>query len=304
MEPMFFSRGSSRNPSSSVNANPTTLINFALFDLVGKVLSPRIRDLGKITLCRDNTPTELAKLYPHAGPLLGTRWNEDLVADCWPGLLRMAGSLKYGQATASLIVGKWSAASRQNTLAAALTEWGMLRRTIHVAQYLSDPAYRRKIARQLNKGESLHALRRELHYAHQGTIGKPHLADQTEQAWCLTVLTNAVITWTTEYCQLAVRQLRAAGRAVPCRMRSWPTSPRRTARTSTSSASSSWTSKPSSPSSTPPAGARCARPPRWICGDKRGDTGAMTLAWSSARRSRRRAGGRYQTPETSKTFVF
>ena len=105
--------------------------------------------------------------------------------------------------------------SRQNTLAAALKEWGMLRRTIHAAKYLSDPAYRRKIARQLNKGESLHALRRDLHYAQQGTIGKPLLADQTEQAWCLTVLTNAVITWTTEYYQIAVQDLRAKGRAVP-----------------------------------------------------------------------------------------
>ena len=48
---------------------------------------------------------------------------------------------------------------------------GELRRTIHAAKYVSDPAYRRKIARQLNKGESLHALRRDLHYAHQGTVG-------------------------------------------------------------------------------------------------------------------------------------
>jgi hypothetical protein len=28
-----------------------------------------------------------------------------------------------------------------------------------------------KIARQLNKGESLHVLRRDLHYPQQGTIG-------------------------------------------------------------------------------------------------------------------------------------
>ncbi|MFG1967332.1 Tn3 family transposase, partial [Nonomuraea sp. NPDC049028] len=76
----------------------------------------------------------------HAGPLLSARWNEDLITECWPDLLRMAGSLKYGQATASLVVGKWSAASRQNTLAAALKEWGMLRRTLHAAKYLSDPA--------------------------------------------------------------------------------------------------------------------------------------------------------------------
>ena len=90
----------------------------------------------------------------------------------------MAGSLKYGQATASLIVGKWSAASRQNTLAGALKEWGTLRRTIHAASTCRIRRTRRKIARQLNKGESLHALRRDLHYAQQGTVGKPLLADQ------------------------------------------------------------------------------------------------------------------------------
>ncbi|MBB5081479.1 TnpA family transposase [Nonomuraea endophytica] len=185
-----------------------------MFDLAGKALTPRVRDLSLVTLVRD-TPTEIAKRYPLAGPLLGARWNEDLVAACWPDLLRMAGSLKYGQATASLIVGTWSAASRQNTLTAALKEWGMLRRTVHLAKYLSDPAFRRKISRQLNKGESLHALRRDLHYAQQGTITRPHLEQQSEQAWCLTLLTNSVAAWTNEYYPLAVVELRAQGRDVP-----------------------------------------------------------------------------------------
>jgi len=190
------------------------VVNFALFDLVGLLL-PRIRDLGKITLCRTSTPRNTAARFPHAGPLLTARLDEDLITSCWDDLLRMAGSLKFGQATASLIVGKWSAASGQNTMAAALKEWGLLQRTIHAARYLSDPAYRRKITRQLNRGESLHALRRDLHYANQGSIGAAHQGEQTEQAWCLTLLTNAVITWTTEYYQLAVEQLRAAGRDVP-----------------------------------------------------------------------------------------
>jgi len=199
----------------ATDTHGVTLINFALFDLVGKALTPRIRDLGKITMCRDDTPSAVNARYPHAGPLLSTRLNADLIVDCWPDLLRMAGSLKFGEATASLIVGKWSAASRQNTLAAALKEWGTLRRTIHSAKYLSDPVYRRKISRQLNKGESLHALRRDLHYANRGTIGKVHLEQQTEQAWCLTVLTNAVVTWSTEYYSLAVAQLRGQGRDIP-----------------------------------------------------------------------------------------
>jgi Tn3 transposase DDE domain len=132
----------------------------------------------------------------------------------WDDLLRLAGSLKFGHATASLLVGKLSASTRQNTLAAALKEYGALRRTIYAARYLSDPAYRRKISRQLNKGESLHALKRDLLYAHEGTIRARHLEQQTEQTWCLTLVANAVVTWTTEYYGLAVESLRAAGRRV------------------------------------------------------------------------------------------
>jgi Tn3 transposase DDE domain len=37
-----------------------------------------------------------------------------------------------------------------------------MRRTIHTARYLPDAVYRRKITWQLNKGESLHALSRDL----------------------------------------------------------------------------------------------------------------------------------------------
>lgn len=199
----------------ATDTHGVTLINFALFDLVGKALTPRIRDLGKVTPVPRRHPSVVNARYPHAGPLLTDRLDQDLVVDMWPDLLRMAGSLKFGQATASLIVGKWSAASRQNTLATALKEWGTLRRTIHSAKYLSDPVYRRKIGRQLNKGESLHALRRDLHYANHGTVRRRHLEQQTEQAWCLTVLTNAVITWTTEYYAMAVDRLRAAGRDIP-----------------------------------------------------------------------------------------
>jgi TnpA family transposase len=125
---------------------------------------------------------------------LTRRANLDLVAAHWDDLLRLAGSLKFGHATASLLVSKLSASGRQNALATALKEYGTLPRTIYAARYLSDPAYRRKISRQLNKGESLHALKRDLLYAHEGTVRARHLEQQTEQAWCLTLITNAVVT--------------------------------------------------------------------------------------------------------------
>ena len=198
----------------ATDTHGVTLVNFGLFDLLGLQLSPRIRDLGKITLYRTGPKSEVMSAFPLAGPLLTRRCNMDLIAGHWDDLLRLAGSLKFGHATASLLVGKLSASSRQNALAAALKEYGALQRTIYAARYLPDPAYRRKISRQLSKGESLHALKRDLLYAHEGTVRARHLQEQTEQAWCLTLVTNAVVTWTTEYYGRAVESTRAAGRRV------------------------------------------------------------------------------------------
>ena len=75
----------------ATDTHGATLVNFGLFDLVGKSLTPGIRDLGKITLVRDNSPAATSARYPHAGPLLADRWNEDLVAECHPDLLRWTG---------------------------------------------------------------------------------------------------------------------------------------------------------------------------------------------------------------------
>ena len=60
----------------------------------------------------------------------------------------MAGSLQYGQATASLVAGKWSASSGQHPGGRARGV-GTLRCTIRAARHLSDPAYRRKIGRSI-----------------------------------------------------------------------------------------------------------------------------------------------------------
>jgi TnpA family transposase len=109
----------------ATDTHGVTLVNFALFDLVGLQLSPRIRDLGKITLYRTGANADFVRAYRNAGPLLTRRLDTGLIAEHWDDLLRLAGSLKFGHATASLIVGKLSRADRQqNAFAAALKEWG------------------------------------------------------------------------------------------------------------------------------------------------------------------------------------
>lgn len=199
----------------ATDTHGVTLVNFALFDLLGKTLSPRIRDLKGIVLHRMGPRSEYHSRYPHAGPLLTGHADLDLIASQWDDMLRLAGSIKFGHATASLLVSKLCASSRQNTLAAALKEWGAIRRTIYACRYLSDTSYQRKISGQLNKGESLHALRRDIHYARLGQVTKHHTEQQTEQAWCLTLVTNAIVAWMTEYLGLAVDVQRSRGISIP-----------------------------------------------------------------------------------------
>ena len=156
-------------PTSPFVTRYLTLANFALFDLVGLQLSPRIRDLGKITLYRTGPRAGFLARYPAAGPLLTRRLNSELITAMWDDLLRVAASVKGGHATAALVVGKLCSSKRQqNALTAAIKECGALRRTVYAARYLADETYRRRIARQLNKGENLHSLRRSLAYAGEG----------------------------------------------------------------------------------------------------------------------------------------
>lgn len=63
-------------------------------------------------------------------------------------------------------------------------------------------------------GESLHALRRDLFFAHLGQVGRRHLDDQIDQAPCLTPVINACVPWTTTYFADTLDALGAEGHDV------------------------------------------------------------------------------------------
>lgn len=134
----------------ATDTHGVTLVNFALFDLLGMQLSPRIRDLGKITLYRPVPRAGAEARFPHAGGLLTRKLNLDLIAEHYDDLLRLAGSLKFGHATASLLVGKLTASGRQNALAAALKEYGAMRRTLYACRYLTTGARSRASSTRAN----------------------------------------------------------------------------------------------------------------------------------------------------------
>ena len=181
---------------------------FALFDLLGMRFSPRIRDIGDQQLYRlvdDNA------LYPNLDFRLTGRINLDRIQPRWENMLRVAGSLKLGWVTASLLISKLQAYPRQNKLTQVLQEYGRLIKTIFILKYLKSESYRRRIGAQLNKGEKLHELRSFLVFGEEGKIRRKQEEAQQNQAGCLNLLTNAVIVWNTVYMQAVIDALAREG---------------------------------------------------------------------------------------------
>jgi TnpA family transposase len=171
--------------------------------------SRRIRDIAdQASSCIERIAAFTTSTLSHCFP--GTI-NHDLKLGRWDDLVRLAASQKMGWATASLLVGKLQSHRRQNAVLRALQEYGQPIKTIHIVRCLDSPEYRRRIGIQLNKGESLHDLRRFLFFANEGEIRRAQHDDPTVQALCLNLVTNAVITWNTGYMTKMLDALRANG---------------------------------------------------------------------------------------------
>jgi len=186
-----------------------TEIIFALFDLLGYRFTPRLRDLSDRRLFTSGAID--MQCYPRLQPQVTHRINRPRILDWWDDMLRVIGSMKLGWVTASLFVQKLQAYPQQNALAVALQEYGRLVRTLHIMRWYAYPEERRRILRQLNKGEALHDLRAALMIANKGTLRHPRGEVLAHQASCLNLVTNAVIIWNTVYMAAVVEQLKQEG---------------------------------------------------------------------------------------------
>lgn len=189
-----------------------TEVIFALFDLLGMRFSPRIRDLADQKLYR--TSNIHLNVYPLLKEHIQGIINQGLILDDWDEMLRLVGSLKMGWVTASLIIQKLQAFPRKHPLMRVLQEYGRLIKTIHILRWYADEANRRRLKRQLNKGEALHILRSHLFYANQGEIKTQQDDQLLNQVGCLNLVTNAIIVWNTVYIEQVVHQLRQEGHSI------------------------------------------------------------------------------------------
>jgi TnpA family transposase len=187
-----------------------TEVVMATAALLGFALAPRIARLHEQTLYK----LDRSRRYPHLDPILDGTVKAHMVRRAWDEVVRVVASIHARTASASLILHRLGSYARQHSVHQALSEIGRVEKTIHILHTLDDEEYRRRMGRELNKGEASHDLSRFLFFGKEGTLRGRGFEDQRHSFSCLGVLHNAVVAWTTLHIGPVVEQLRAEGHAI------------------------------------------------------------------------------------------
>ena len=139
---------------------------FALFALLGKRFSPRLRDLKLKQFHTFDGPDAYPALRKHIGLTL----RPELMREHWSEILHMAASMNDRVVAPSTMLKKLSASQKPSLLSKALSEVGRLERTLFMIEYYSDPGLRRRCQGGLNKGEAAHKLKRAVFFHESGEI--------------------------------------------------------------------------------------------------------------------------------------
>jgi len=187
-----------------------TEIVFALCYLLGYSFMPRIRDLKDQQLYR----TEKNANPGAFAPLLNKGADLNIIEEQWESMMRVALSLKQRTAPADVIVQRLTSSSPSDRLTKAFTSLGRIIKTEYILRYLTDPALRRTVQIQLNKGEYRHKLPRWIFFADQGEFTTGDYEEIMNKASCLSLVSNAILYWNTIKISGIVDSFRGQGETI------------------------------------------------------------------------------------------
>jgi len=180
---------------------------FGLFWLLGYQFSPRLADIGESRFWRINPTADYGPLNGIARNQISTR----LITHNWDDMLRVAGSLKMGNLSASELIRSLLRSTRPSTLTRAIAEVGRVSKTLFQLDYIDIETYRRRILTQLNRGESRNGLSRATFHGQRGEIRKRYREGQEDQLGALGLVVNVMVLWNTIYMHAALEKLREDG---------------------------------------------------------------------------------------------
>jgi TnpA family transposase len=182
-------------------------IVFAVMHLLGLDFEPRIPRLSDRRLYA----FEPRARYGRLGPLFGQRLDGDLIRAHWDDIGRVISAMRDRTVTPSLILKKLSAYKQQNGLAAALREVGRVQRTLFTVRWFDDPALRRLVTAELNKGEARNSLARAVAFHRLGRFRDRGHENQKTRAAGLNLVTAAIILFNCRYLGRALGEMRSRG---------------------------------------------------------------------------------------------
>ncbi len=185
-------------------------IIFGLFALLGYQFSPRLSDIGSSRFWRMDASAD----YGVLNVISKNRINQDIIVRYWDDFLRVAGSLQLGTVNPTQLIKALQRGGKPTMLGRAIGEFGRIFKTQHNHTFITDPAYRRKILTQLNRGESRHSLARALFYGKRGELHQSYREGQEDQLGALGLIVNAIVIWNTRYMALALEAIRKKGKPI------------------------------------------------------------------------------------------
>ena len=177
----------------AVDTHGYTDVAMALAKGLGFDLCPRLKALKDrhLFLPRGGAVPATLSTLCHA--------NLDLskVAAQWDRIVHLVASVHSGHTSAVNVLARFGSASRGDPLYEALVQLGRLLRTIFLADYFVNEAFRREILRVLNRGESVNALKRSIYVGRVAGYQAKQPEEMQAVADALSLLANIVMAWNT-----------------------------------------------------------------------------------------------------------
>jgi len=182
-----------------------TDVAMALARLLGFDLCPRLKALSDrhLFLPKGSEVPEAVRA------IVRPRIDPAKIVAQWDRILHLAASVHAGHASAVEALSRYGSAARGDPLYEALVQLGQLLRTVFLADYFVNDAFRRELLRVLNRGESVNALKRAIYTGRVATFQAKRHDELAAVGDALGLLANLVMAWNTAQMQTAFDRLNA-----------------------------------------------------------------------------------------------
>lgn len=171
---------------------------------------PRLKDLADQQLYKISKTED----YGELNSIFRQTIDCQLIEEQYDQLVKIAASLKNKTAPAHVVLKRLINATPADHISKALSQLGRIIKTIFILKYLGDEKMRRKIQKQLNRGEQRHGLAKWLFFADCGEFRTGDYEEIMNKVSCLSLLSNAALIWNTIEIGKIIEQLRLSGEEI------------------------------------------------------------------------------------------